>query len=255
VQVLPTNQLLVSMRSTWAAYLIDPGTRRIVWRLGGKRSSFSLSSKARFAWQHDVQLLPTGDVTLYDDACCKELADGSLARPDGESRGLVLHLDIATRKVSLVAAYAHRPSRASAFLGSMRRLPGGNAVVGWGSLPYFSEYSASGRLLLDAVWPGKDQSYRALFSSSWVGLPYYPPSGAVRIVRGRTTVYASWNGATEVARWQVVAGPGAAQLTPVASAPTSGFETAIPLGAGSYRAFQVRALDAQGNVLGSSRVL
>ena len=33
----------------------------------------------------------------------------------------------------------------------------------------------------------------------WVGTPSFPPSGAVRKSKGKTTVYASWNGATLVA--------------------------------------------------------
>lgn len=252
VQVLANGEILVSMRNTWAAYLIDTGAGRIVWRLGGRRSSFSLPSKARFAWQHDVGLLPDGEVTLYDDACCRELGDGSFAPASGQSRGLVLRVDAASRRASLVAAYPHRPARASVFLGSMQRLDNGNALVGWGSLPYFSEYSPSGRLLLDAVWPGKDQSYRALFTSDWVGTPYYPPSGAARTSRGRTTVFASWNGATQVARWEILAGPSAAQLTTVATVPKNGFETSVGLGTRRYQAFRVIAVDAQGSVLGTS---
>ena len=113
-----------------------------------------------------------------------------------------------------------------------------------------SEYSRSGRLLLDAVWPGKDQSYRALFTSSWVGTPFYPPRGAARSTRGRTTVFASWNGATQVAAWQVLAGPNAAHLRVVAKRAKTGFETAIRTG--SAKAFKVRALDAHGHVLGTS---
>ena len=74
----------------------------------------------------------------------------------------------------------------ASFLGSMQLLPGGNALVGWGNQPAFSEYSKSGRQLLDVKFPGKDLSYRALFTSNWVGTPSYPPSGAVRASRGRT---------------------------------------------------------------------
>ena len=40
-------------------------------------------------------------------------------------------------------------------------------------------------------------------------------------------MYASWNGATGIASWRVLAGPSPAQLTPVAGAAKSGFETTI----------------------------
>ncbi len=67
-------------------------------------------------------------------------------------------------------------------------------------------------------------------------------------------MYASWNGATQVASWRVLAGPGASRLTVVASAARSGFETAIAVAQG-YQSFEVQALDASGRVIGTSRPL
>src|SRR5205823_2845984 len=154
---------------------------------------------------------------------------------NGPSRGLVLKLDTTRYTASLVASYAHSPNLFVAFLGSMQLLPGGNALVGWGSQPFFSEYSKSRRQLLDVSFPGKDQSYRALFTSSWVGTPSYPPSGAVRTSGGRTTVYASWNGATQVARWAVLGGSSASRLKRVATKARTGFESSISLGKRSYK--------------------
>jgi hypothetical protein len=130
----------------------------------------------------------------------------------------------------------------------MQVLPNGNALVGWGSEPYFSEYSGSGQELLDARWPGGDASYRALFTDSWVGTPLYPPRGAVR----GSTVYASWNGATGVSRWDVLAGSSSTRLKRVASHDRTGFETAIAVGRG-YAVYEVQALSAGGRVLGTSR--
>ncbi len=65
------------------------------------------------------------------------------------------------------------------------------------------------------------------------------------------TAYASWNGATEVASWRVLAGSSASALAPVATVARHGFETAIKVSsAGPY--VQVQALDASGNVIGTS---
>lgn len=254
VQVLPGNEILVSMRNTWAAYLIDTTTSKIVWALGGKPSadSFTIPSDARFAWQHDVQLLSGNQVSVFNDDCCKLVGPGKFAGPDGPSQGMVLRLNMASHTVSLVAAYPHAPPRDAAFLGSMQVLPNGAALVGWGSLPYLSEYSKSGKLLLDAVWPGPDQSYRALYTGSWIGTPYYPPSGAVRKSHGNQTAYASWDGATQVAAWQVLAGPSAKRLRLVGTARTNGFETAIALKKGAYKVYEVRALNAKRHVIGVS---
>ena len=137
-------------------------------------------------------------------------------------------------------------------MGSTQPLANGDVFVGWGSQPNFSEYSGSGKLLLDVVFPRPDLSYRANLEQ-WVGLPPYPPVGVAREKGAKTTVYASWNGATRVVSWRVLAGSGTSGLATVATSATSGFETAIPMRQ-SYRLFKVEALDASNRVIGSSRL-
>jgi hypothetical protein len=138
-------------------------------------------------------------------------------------------------------------------MGSLDELPGGTVLVGWGAQPDFSEYTASGKLILNARLPGPDLSYRATAAESWVGQPLSPPSGAARRSGGATTVYASWNGATQVARWRVLGGTSRAALSRVASAARSGFETAVKVPVGS-RVFEVQALDSAGKVIGTSKI-
>jgi Arylsulfotransferase (ASST) len=252
VQLLPDDKILVSMRNTWAAYLINTKTNKIVWTLGGKASSFDIAPDAQFAWQHDVQLLPDGEVSLFNDDCCEIVGPGQFAKPNGASRGMVLALNSSRHTASLVSGYSHTsPPLDPAFLGSMQVLPNGNALVGWGSQPYFSEFTKSGQLVLDAVLPGKDLSYRALFTNAWVGTPYFPPSGAARKVKGRTTVYASWNGDTQVVRWKVLAGSNPNHLPTVATKAKSGFETAIQV-KGSHKVYKVQAFDSKGHLLRTS---
>ena len=246
VQALPDGDLLVSMRNTWAVYLVNPLSGRILWTLGGERSSFALGTGAAFAWQHDARLVhPAGggrgrdvELTLFDNNSHR-----------GPARGVILRLSTISHRATLVAAYVHHPPYTADFLGSMQILPNGNALVGWGSpAPYFTEFSRAGSELLNVVWPHFGQSYRTLFTDTWVGDPYYPPSGAVR----GQTVYASWNGATQVARWEVLAGSSTSALRVVASAARTGFETAIPLSR-AYPVHEVRALSFGGRILGTSR--
>ena len=68
------------------------------------------------------------------------------------------------------------------------------------------------------------------------------------------TVYASWNGATEVASWRVLAGPSTHQLSAVTAAPNAGFETALHTPAAAAYV-QVQALSASGAVLGTSSAI
>jgi hypothetical protein len=123
--------------------------------------------------------------------------------------------------------------------------------VGFGAQPFFSEFSPTGRLVFDASLPQDDGSYRE-YRFPWTGTPKtLPDVVARRTGAASVSVYASWNGATGVVRWQVLAGSSAASLTPVASAARTGFETQINLSS-SATTFQVRALGAHGHVLSTS---
>jgi EmrB/QacA subfamily drug resistance transporter len=251
---------LVSMRNTWAAYLVNGATGAIEWTLGGKHSSFTFGPKAAFQWQHDVREGPGGTVTMFDDHCCRLTGGGTRVPATSPSRGLVLKVDQSTRAATRLAQYNGGGEFESEFMGDAQPTANGNRFIGWGSEPYFSEYSSSGKLLLEGEFPEPDLSYRAT-AAPWVGLPESPPVGVARTEGGRTTVYASWNGATEVVSWRVLAesggaapsGPGATTSGSVtaATAAKSGFETAIAVPAG--RAFKVEALNAAGRVIGTSR--
>jgi hypothetical protein len=129
--------------------------------------------------------------------------------------------------------------------------PDGGVLVGWGNLPYFSEFLADGTLDMDAQLPVPDQSYRT-FTADWTGQPATRPALVARSnPAGGSTVYASWNGATEVDKWIVLAGTSPSQLSQAGSQQRSGFETAITVNtAGPY--FAVTAHDTDGDVLGQS---
>jgi EmrB/QacA subfamily drug resistance transporter len=250
------SSFLVSMRNTWAAYMVDSDTGAIEWTLGGKHSSFQFGPGAEFQWQHDVRLQGGGDtnleVSLYDDHCCQLTGGGTYVSPTGPSRGLVLSLDQQTRTATLVAQYGRDGGFTSDYMGDTQPLPNGNVFVGFGSEPYFAEYSRSGKLLFEGELPGSDLTYRATLEP-WVGLPLSAPKGAARTTGASTTVYASWNGATQVVSWRVLAAAGDGRMTAVASATRSGFETAIAVPQ-SYQSFEVQALGAGGRAIGVSRL-
>jgi hypothetical protein len=86
----------------------------------------------------------------------------------------------------------------------------------------------------------------------WAGQPSTPPSIAVAPNNdGTTEVWASWNGATTVSSWRVLAGQNPGSLVPLLDAPKHGFETAIAAPTGMPY-FAVQALDSGGHVLASS---
>ncbi|MGA7703944.1 MAG: MFS transporter [Solirubrobacteraceae bacterium] len=251
ISLTDRGQFLVSMRNTWAAYLVDAGSGRIEWTLGGKRSSFTFGKGADFQWQHDVAFGPGSTVTMFDDHCCQLTGGGTSVPATAASRGLVLKLDESAKTAMLVAQYSGGDQFETEYMGDTQPLPSGNSFIGWGSEPYLSEYSRAGKQLLQGRFPGPDLSYRSTLEP-WVGLPLTTPAGAAREVGGRTMVYASWNGATQVASWRVLAGSDAGNLKPVALAARSGFETAIPV-VGDNRSFELQARDIKGRVIGTSR--
>ncbi|GAC1524559.1 MAG: hypothetical protein NVS2B6_11250 [Thermoleophilaceae bacterium] len=244
IHIEPNGDLLISARNTWAAYSVSHSTGQINWRLGGKRSTFKLGGGARFAWQHDVTLQPDGTVSIFDNEA---------APPVGRlSRGLILSLDLQNRVARIARTYTH-PGVLAVSQGNIQLLPNGNVLAGWGASPFISEYSKSGNVLFDAHYPAPDESYRA-FREPWVGHPTNPPDIAVKPgSAGKVRVYTSWNGATEVASWQVLSGANSTNLAVVASSPRQGFETAIA--APRQRYFAVRALNSGGQVLATSGVV
>ncbi len=253
VDLTGEGTFLVSMRNTWAAYLVNIQTGKIAWTLGGRHSSFKFGPKAEFQWQHDVALGPDSTVTMFDDHCCQLTGGGTSVPATGPSRGLVLKLDQQTHSATLLHQYTGNDEFESEYMGDTQPLANGNTFVGWGSEPYFTEYGPSGKPLLEARFPGNDLSYRTM-REPWVGLPLTSPAAAARQNAGKTSVYVSWNGATQVSSWRVMGGESAGRLTAVASAAKSGFETAIPI-AGDYDRVEVQALNSSGKVIGTSRVL
>ncbi len=235
------GNLLVSSRSTHTVYKIDRrGT--ILWRLGGKHSDFRMGPGASFAWQHDARRQPDGTLTIFDN--------GATPAVEKLSRGLILDVDEQAMTATLLRQYTH-PKILSGSQGNMQLLEGGNVFIGWGEVPRVSEFDSSGRLLFDALLGQQYQSYRA-FRLPWSGTPAEAPAVVVsRDGRGSITAYASWNGATGVHSWQLLAGAQASELAPVASTPSAGFESALHAGAGGPL-FAVRALDAAGAPLGQS---
>jgi hypothetical protein len=149
----------------------------------------------------------------------------------------------------------HHPTITAGNEGNLQPLPNGDRLVGWGAAPNSTEFSSAGQVVFDAALQRPFSSYRA-YRSAWAATPAAPPD--IAVIRfpgtGRPTVYASWNGATEVASWQLLAGSLAAHLTLVDTAPRSGFETAVTLRApGPF--YSLRALNASGQTLGSSRAV
>ena len=160
------GNLLIDSRHTWAVFKVDHASGEVIWTLGGKASSFTLAAAPGqvlnaaneiFAWQHDAQPLGNGLYSLFDN----EAGGGSQLLP--YSRAVVVQLDETRHVATLVASY-NQPEGLLAFSqGNAQATDDGNLFVGWGQLPYFSAFDASGNLIFNASFPSGVNSYRAYF--------------------------------------------------------------------------------------------
>jgi len=249
VSVAPDGNLLISGRHTWTVYKLDRRTGEVIWRLGGKRSQFDLPANASFSWQHHAELPSEDTLTVFDNGY-----DGH-TQTEWQSRGLVIQLDEDRRVARLGHALYHPSPISASAMGSVQVLPDGRILVGWGSEPYLDEFATNGSLVADLRLGAGQQCYRS-FRLPWSGQPYHRPALTAVQDQHRTTstLYASWNGATEAAFWRVHAGSHHSHLRPIGTIRRRGFETAISVdGNSGYVA--VSALDARGRALGASRLV
>ena len=244
VEEEPDGNFLVSARNTSTIYEIDRNTGDVLWRLGGKKSTFKMGPGTTFWWQHDARRHADGTITLFDN--------GAAPPREKQSRAVRLRLDMDAKTATLVHQDLSPDRVLAGSQGDVQVLENGDRFVGWGAVPRMTQYDSNGKIVFDATFSEGDDSYRA-YRFQWAATPSGRPAIATAKGRGGLkTIYASWNGATGVAWWQVVAGDDPKKLEPVGDAQaTTGFETVLRADTNDdYIA--VQALDAGANVLGTS---
>ncbi|KAL1638668.1 hypothetical protein SLS58_008700 [Diplodia intermedia] len=215
---------LVSARHTSTIYKISAARGGAVeWRLCGQDDGeveegdvvYQKLDGLNFSSQHDARWLhhnaTHSTLSFFDNAFDDYTATAT------HSRGLVVLLDHAARTASLLAEYTAPEARPngnatdavlSGSQGNLQLLPGtGNAFVGWGIWPFFSEHAAgTGAPLLwgEVAHNGsRVMDYRAR-KFNWTATPHDCPTLFAYSLDGAesgTAMYVSWNGATVVDTW------------------------------------------------------
>jgi hypothetical protein len=176
------GNLLIDARDTWTTYKVDRHSGAIIWQLGGKASSFKLQAAPGqslnqagdiFAWQHDPESLGNGYYTFFDNesAGAANTGQGSTAEL-GLSRAVEVRLDPFAHTATLVNSWNQPDALTAPSQGNAQTTSAGNLVVGWGSLPYFTEFDQWGDLLFNAEFPAGVNTYRAYL------LPWNPGAGS-----------------------------------------------------------------------------
>ncbi|HEY1667846.1 MAG TPA: arylsulfotransferase family protein [Trebonia sp.] len=169
---LDTNgNLLIDARDTWTTYEVSPKTGKVLWQLGGKDSSFKLAAATGqtldeageiFAWQHDPEAHGDGIYTFFDNEAAGMANTGDNTLVDlPYSRAITVKVDFRSHVATLISANAQPEAESAPSQGNVQVLKDGGEFVGWGSLPYFSQYSASGKLTFNAEFPAGVNTYRA----------------------------------------------------------------------------------------------
>ncbi len=166
------GNLLIDARDTWTSYKVDRHSGKIIWQLGGKASAnnFNIAAgpgqvlnKAGLitAWQHDFEAQGNNVYTFFDNESAGVANTGVDATAEfGLSRAITVKIDPRTHIATLIKSFDQPEGLTAPSQGNQQRTAKGNSVVGWGSLPYFSEFAADGTLLYNAQFPDGVNSYR-----------------------------------------------------------------------------------------------
>jgi hypothetical protein len=259
------GHLLIGARRTNSVFKVHRKTGAVIWRLGGRCNSlesapstefidlrlagrcstFEMGPGTEFIAQHDARRNADGSITIFDN--------GLRSKGYRRSRGISLRLDMNNREATLLRTYQNPVAKVSRTQGNLQPLSNGHILAGWGDQPNYTEFDRQGRPIYNAALPKGVNSYR-VYKLRWSGRAAEQPAIAVRErSQGGLRVYASRNGATDVARWQVLAGPRRGNLELVATERARGFETGIDIETGA-RYFQVRAKSQRGRTLGTSKI-
>ena len=218
------GNLLLSSRDLGEITKINLQTGDIMWRLGGKENMFTFVNSQTFAYQHDVRQLPNGNITVFDNQGTQQVP--------APSEGMEYKIDEINKTVTQVWGFTHTPPVFATFLGDVQTLSDGNMVLGWGapsqakgySFVTMTEVNSDNQTLFELIFDQPYVSYRA-FRFPWQGTPSTPPTLAYKENNGTLTLGYSWNGATEVASYQVYGGDSQQSLGLIDVKPKTDFET------------------------------
>lgn len=258
---------LLSSRHFHTVLTIDGRTGEVLWQLGGRATDLRDLSDGRasdFSWQHHARWLDqeAGLLTLFDNGCAWPHVDAP------HSEGRLIHVDLENKTAELKQSFVSLAKARSSSQGSIQYIDIGDGeqhvFVGWGSSAAYSEHLPNGGVLCEthfaaaaSFWWERAKSYRAFKYPDWHAIPAeWDPIAVI----SSDALFVSWNGATEVALWEL---QGAKLGDPqeqggwqeVDIAEKDGFETMFSLPTDkSYSHFRVAALDAERTVLRMSNV-
>jgi hypothetical protein len=261
---------LLSARDTCSVYKISGTNGTVIWRLAGKKSSFTLGPGVNFCFQHHARWLPhtEGDdieiISLYDNSAHgTEDSGGHEVHTAPTSSGKILRLNTTSWKAELIQAFFPPDGLRSKSQGSTQILPNGNALVNWGSEGAITEFSSRGTSIFHAYLDSGAlaqgvENYRA-FRFNWTGFPHEDPAIVALQGEDSTDIYVSWNGDTETKKWRFYAleddGGDFGTRHFLDEVERRSFETLLRVPGRDVHSVSADAIDAKGRILRSTAVV
>ncbi len=250
------GNLLLSSRNLSEITKINLQTGAVIWRLGGKANQFQFVNDEPFAYQHNIGVLPNGDISIFDN-------HGTEQNP-APSRAIEYKVDEVNKTVTKVWQFQDNPPIFATYMGDTQRMPDGNTFMDWGA-PFtgtgyefinITEVDANNNIIFQLAFDQPYVSYRA-FRAPWQGSPLTRPDLAFKKDGSGLTLGYSLNGATGVASWKVYGGTSSSTLQLIDQKSKTEFETqtnVTNVTAGECY-FQVAAIDKNGNEMARSKVV
>lgn len=253
VEKSPYGDYMLSARHTSTIYLISGQDGHIIWHLGGKKNNFA--KDFTFYGQHDARFIAVNETNYVISLFQNGAIDAHVRQ--NVSSVMYVNLDVVNMKATLLRQYMRPDGGSTERRGNMQTLPNTNVFAHWSAQSYISEFSADGRLLMEAKFTSKRfDSYRC-YKYPWVGRPSYPPtllseSYGINGYELSTVFHVSWNGATDIAHWRFFAQANStSNRTEIGIVQKDGFETSF-ITRGFMDWVSVEALDSNMEVMGVS---
>ncbi|MBL7807670.1 MAG: aryl-sulfate sulfotransferase [Saprospiraceae bacterium] len=153
------GHLLLSFRHLNSIYKIHRQTGAVLWKLGGKSSSFTFVNDVGFSGQHDARRLPNGNIALFDNA--------NTAPPPRISRAVEYALDTINWTATKVWEYRYQPGFFSPAMGGHQTTETRRHLLSYGLIfrprPSFVLVDDAGELLSTCFFQDSVMSYRVHF--------------------------------------------------------------------------------------------
>ena len=173
------GNLLVSFRHLNSIYKINHANGNVMWRLGGKSNTFTLTNDNGFSGQHDVRYHADGSISFFDNA--------NTSTPK-HTRALVFSLDTLAHTATRIWQYKPIPTFFSQSMGSHQITADGNHLINYGNsrrpFPSIDFLNASGNKISQWFFPDTVVCYRAFIHH----LPFKFPRPAISCSQGINSI-------------------------------------------------------------------